>query len=64
VVRHHRLDLARLHEPSPDGVGFMVEKPVALVVALVTLASLLKSQEPKKIPWNRNRSRWPSSSSG
>ena len=33
--------------------GFMVEQPVAQVVALVTLASLLKSQEPKRIPWNR-----------
>jgi len=33
--------------------GFMVDQPVALVVALVTLVSLLKSQEPKKIPWTR-----------
>jgi len=33
--------------------GFMVDQPVALVVALVTLVSLLRSQEPKKIPWTR-----------
>ncbi len=33
--------------------GFMVDMPVAMVVALVTLLSLLKSQEPKKIPWTR-----------
>ncbi len=33
--------------------GFMVDQPVALVVALVTLVSLLKSQESKKIPWTR-----------
>lgn len=33
--------------------GFMVDQPVALVVALVTLVSLLKSKEPKKILWTR-----------
>lgn len=33
--------------------GFMVDMPVAMVVALVTLLSVLKSPEPKKIPWTR-----------
>jgi probable O-glycosylation ligase (exosortase A-associated) len=39
--------------PHKQAWGFMTEMPVALVIALVTLASILRSQEPKKIPWTR-----------
>jgi putative inorganic carbon (hco3(-)) transporter len=33
--------------------GFAYDMPFAMIVALVTLASLLMSREPKKIPWTR-----------
>ena len=33
--------------------GFAYDMPFAMIVALVTLVSLLSSREPKKIPWTR-----------
>jgi len=33
--------------------GFMQEMPVAYIIALTTLVSMLLSKEPKKIPWTR-----------
>jgi probable O-glycosylation ligase (exosortase A-associated) len=33
--------------------GFAYDMPFAMIVALVTLVSLLMSREPKKIPWTR-----------
>src|SRR6202030_1145929 len=33
--------------------GFAYDMPFAMIVALVTLVSLLISREPKKIPWTR-----------
>jgi probable O-glycosylation ligase (exosortase A-associated) len=33
--------------------GFAYDMPFAMIVALVTLASVLMSREPKKVPWTR-----------
>src|SRR6266545_4457846 len=33
--------------------GFAYDMPFALIVALVTLVSMLISREPKKVPWTR-----------
>ncbi len=40
--------------PHRQAWGFMTEMPVALIIALVTLVSVLRSPEPKKIPWTRD----------